>query len=96
MISKNKTLKSDISDLKNRIEALTIEVSSAYKGIKEYVKEHMKDVRGFKNAFKDVVDIVKGKSRQERDASGFTSPEGEFEKTYKREMARERNRGFER
>lgn len=96
LISKNKTLKSDISDLKNRIEALTIEVSSAYKGIKEYVKEHMKDVRGFKNAFKDVVDIVKGKSRQERDASGFTSPEGEFEKTYKREMARERNRGFER
>jgi len=96
LISKNKTLKSDISNLKDRIEALTIEVSSAYKGIKEYIKEHTKDVRGFKNAFKDVVDIVKGKSRQERDASGFTSPEGEFEKTYKREMARERNRGFER
>lgn len=92
----NNTLRSSIGDLKDRVEALTIEVGSAYKGIKEYVREHTRDVRGFKNAFKDVMDIIKGESRSERDRSGFQSPVGEFEKTYNREKARERDRGLER
>jgi len=39
----------------------------------------------FKDVFKALVDKVKEKS-----------PEGEFEKTYKREVNKERDRGFER
>lgn len=96
LISENKELKSDIRGFKDHIEALTIEVGSAYQGIKEYLKAHTMDVRGFRDAFKDIVDIVKGRSRSERDRSGFSSLEGEFERTYKREQARERNRGMER
>lgn len=94
--SENKTLKSHISDLKDHVEVLTIEVRSAYRGIKEFIRDRTEDVRSFKKAFKDVVDIVKGKSKHERDMSGFKSLEGEFERSYKREQAKERNWGLER
>ena len=96
LVAENNDLKFDIRGFKDRIEALTIEVHSAYKGVKEFVKEHARDARGFKNAFIDVVDRIKSKSRSERERSGFESPVGEFERIHKKETNRERNRGMER
>ncbi len=75
----------EISVLEARISDLKAEIKSIYKSAKEFIKERTKSAMAFKDVFKALVDKVKEKS-----------PEGEFEKTYKREVNKERDRGFER
>lgn len=76
--SENRSLNERISDLKGEIGLL-------YKSTKEFLKERTEDVRAFRSAFRDLVDMVKEK---------ITG--GEFERLHKREKARERDRGLER
>lgn len=81
----NKSLKIENRDLKARISDLTSEIIFIYKSTKEFLKERTEDVRSFKSTFKELIDKVKEK------ISG-----SEFERTHKRELAKEKNRGMER
>ena len=76
---------SEISSLEARISDLKAEIKLVYKSAKEFVKERTKDVMAFKDAFKSLIDKVKRKV-----------PEGEFEKTHKKELNKERNKRMER
>lgn len=71
--------------LKERVGVLTSEISLLYQNTKDFLKGRTESVRAFKNDFKDFVDNVKEK------VAG-----SEFEQLYKREKARERDRGMER
>lgn len=81
----NQSLKFINRDLKARIADLTVEIKNVYKSTKEFLKERTEDARGFKSAFKDLMDMIKGKTKS-----------SEFEKVYKRDQNREREKGLER
>ncbi|MDA1478427.1 MobV family relaxase, partial [Bacillus changyiensis] len=81
----NKTLKNENRDLRAYIFDLRDEISSIYKNTREFLKARTKDVRAFKNVFKEFVVELKNK------VTG-----SEFEKLHKREQARERDKGLER
>lgn len=83
--NENKELRSENRDLKDLIGDLRHEVGLLYQSAKDFVKERTEGVRAFKNVFKDLVDKVKERN-----------PGSEFERLYKREKARERDRGMER
>lgn len=67
-------LKSENTDLKQRISVLKHEIGSIYQSAKDFIEEHTKDLQMFKHAFKNLVDKVRKKT-----------PESEFERSYKRE-----------
>lgn len=81
----NKELKSEIITLKAHISDLRAEIRNLYKITKEFIKERTGNAMAFKDVFKGLVDKIKQKA-----------PEGEFEKAHKREVNKERDRGFER
>lgn len=81
----NQSLKFINRDLKARIADLTVEIKNVYKSTKEFLIERTEDARGFKSAFKDLMDMIKGKTKS-----------SEFEKVYKRDQNREREKGLER
>lgn len=83
--NENKELRSENRDLKDLIGDLRHEVGLLYQSAKDFVKERTEGVRAFKNVFKELVDKVRERN-----------PGSEFERLYKREKARERDRGMER
>lgn len=83
--NENKELRSENRDLKDLIGDLRHEVGLLYQSAKDFVKERTEGVKAFKNVFKDLVDKVRERN-----------PGSEFERLYKREKARERDRGMER
>ncbi len=80
-----KDLKKENWDLKAHISDLRDEIHLLYKNTKEFLKERTENVRAFKNVFKDFIGELR-----ERVAGS------EFERLYKREKVRERNKGLER
>ncbi|RUS51481.1 hypothetical protein QI30_18530, partial [Kurthia sp. 3B1D] len=83
--NENKELRSENRDLKDLIGDLRHEVGLLYQSAKDFVKERTEGVRAVKNVFKELVDKVRERN-----------PGSEFERLYKREKARERDRGMER
>ncbi|MED0665618.1 hypothetical protein P4T04_04720, partial [Bacillus badius] len=81
----NQRLSEENYSLRSQNHELRQEIHFLYQSTKEFLKEITEDVRAFKNAFKDFVGKVKEK------VTG-----SEFEKTYKREVKKEKNRGMER
>ncbi|MED0665624.1 hypothetical protein P4T04_04750, partial [Bacillus badius] len=81
----NQQLNEENYSLRSQNHALRQEIHFLYQSTKEFLKGITEDVRGFKNGLKRFVYKVKEK------VTG-----SEFEKAYKREQDRERDRGFER
>ena len=73
----NKTLKAYIGDLRR-------EIGLIYESSKEFLKERTSDLRAFKSAFKDLVDIITGKINK-------TDLENNFQKEYNKENSKQRS-----
>lgn len=73
------------STLKERVKDLKSEIGLLYQNTKEFLKGRAESVRAFKNDFKDFI----GDMREKVTGS-------EFERLYKREKSREKDRGMER
>lgn len=81
----NKELRVENMGLKRHISDLQHEIGLLYQNTKVFLKERTDSVRAFKNVFKDFI----GDLREKVTGS-------DFERLYKRERARERDRGMER
>lgn len=73
----NKALKAYIGDLRR-------EIGLIYESAKEFLKERTSDLRAFKSAFKDLVDIITGKINK-------TDLENNFQKEYNKENRKQRS-----
>ena len=85
LTKENKELRVENMGLKRHISDLQHEIGLLYQNTKEFLKERTDSVRVFKNVFKDFI----GDLREKVTGS-------DFERLYKRERARERDRGMER
>lgn len=85
LTKENKELRVENMGLKRHISDLQHEIGLLYQNTKEFLKERTDSVRAFKNVFKDFI----GDLREKVTGS-------DFERLYKRERARERDRGMER
>lgn len=83
--AENRKLEFANKDLKARISDLRDEIGLVYQSAKEFLKERTDGLKAFKSVFKDLVDKIKEKSTG-----------SEFERLYKREQTRKRNKGLER
>jgi len=81
----NQKLRSENRSLKEHISDLKAEFGWLYESAKDFFKERTESLRAFKNDFRDFIGVVK---------DNITG--SEFERMYKREKARERDRGMER
>jgi hypothetical protein len=81
----NRKLKEENKDLKAHISDLKLEIKLVYQSVKQFVKERTQGSMAFKETFKELIDKVKEKT-----------PEGDFEKTHRKELNKEKSRGMER
>src|SRR5699024_6931357 len=86
----------EMGSLKAHINDLKQDVRLIYQSTKDFLKERTDGLKAFKNAFKDLVDKVKGKTSQMQEGQNLTSKMNEFERIHKIELKKERNRGLER
>jgi len=81
----NRKLKEENKDLKAHISDLKLEIKLVYQSVKQFVKERTQGSVAFKETFKELIDKVREKT-----------PEGDFEKTHRKELNKEKSRGMER
>ncbi|WP_255485909.1 plasmid recombination protein, partial [Sporosarcina sp. BP05] len=86
----------EISLLRRQLNDLTLEIKATYQSVKEFVEEHTKDVRAFKNVFRDFADRIKEKTSQTREKGRMEPRTSEFEKMHTKEVRRERDNGLSR
>lgn len=89
-------LEKEHKDLKAHARDLTLELRTTYLSAKEFIKEHTKDSKGFKLAFKAFVDKVKDKTSMIRDKNDLEPKVTEIEKTHKKELQKELDNGMSR
>jgi hypothetical protein len=86
-----KTLETEHKDLKAHARDLKLELAGTYLSAKEFIKEHTKDAKGFKFAFKAFVDKVKEKTSMVREKNNLEPRITSFEQTHKNEFKKERD-----
>ena len=84
-------LEKEHKDLKAHTRDLKLELTGTYLSAKEFIKEHTKDAKGFKMAFKTFVDKVKEKTSMVREKSDLEPKVTNFEQTHKNEIKREKD-----
>src|SRR5699024_7811318 len=77
------SLKSHISDLKNEIKLI-------YQNTREFLKEHTKDMKSFKNLFKGFMEKFKDKYAKSHEKDILEPQRSEFEKTHQQKMNKQK------
>lgn len=91
LLKDHNQLEKEHKDLKAHARDLKLELAGTYLSAKEFIKEHTKDAKGFKLAFKAFVDKVKEKTSMVREKNDLEPKLTSFEQTLKNELKKERD-----